>query len=443
MRILAPILLGLIAIGGFIGLTMFQAKSSSSSDGTGLMAALLDQVVSDFTPEPKKEVVNLADFLPASPDGWFAKPYQTADGEEITDSSYRKSVVAIDTTNTILTTFESARTSSLGGAMTYLRGDQKVVLALRMRSERDMKSLQGSLMTAISGQLAAASNRDWNKDDFAQLYGVAFVESRRENKVISTSTTLPVNYRKFSASMGGQLSIDLLTNASDAAVASIIQEIDIIGLNDALMEPDPGVTAATGFVTRTPGRLDTEPPAPSPAFMAYTILRDGTRVPPNDARFLARVAEFDIMDWSDVIDQYGETPDVSSTALAVMGPKPPEGMDRHTVSRAENLARNPDRWSPQEFILLMAIIDGGVIYKEDAAAYADYEDDMHEEIISLISRLPSDESQTQAVAGRSDDDAGPTVRRGVDAKQTTSLGGDCSIELGVRRCVVSEGQTDG
>ncbi len=396
MRYIVPIVFLVVAVGGIFGLTMFQASTKTADageDGAGLMGSILDKVVSDFTPSAKPKDVDVAQFLPVHPEGWFGSPYKTTDGEELTNATYRNSMVVIDTTNTRLARFESAKSGRLGAAMTYSRGSEKVLVAVNARSDRDMKSLQGSMITAIAGNISAMSGINggsggWGSNDFARLYGITFTEAAQKNTTMATRTDMPVNYRSFGASMGGQVSFDILTNASDASVAAIIREIDIQGLNAAMTEPDPRVTPATGFVTRQEGQLSTALPEPSPAYKAYQMLRSGTQVSPIDARFLTMVAEFKFTTWFDVFDEYGHVDEISADALAILGAQPELSPEQRRKNLATYYLRDVLRWEDHETKVLEAIRSERLQYQSERPNYFDIDAVYAPEIMVMLQELP-------------------------------------------------------
>ncbi|SEW27445.1 hypothetical protein SAMN04488515_1973 [Cognatiyoonia koreensis] len=440
MRIILPVIFVLFAICGVFGLVLFNASQNGSgkSGGDNALSIALQLFSEDFVARnvPEQPVGELVAFLPEAPAGWTREGYVTAHGELITESVYQRSAVVISSTNTLLSSLERASRDTNGAAVTYTNGMEWIVVALSARSERDMRSLQGSIMTAISGNLAASTG--FNSNEFASLHGVRFKQGGAYSRVMATNVNVPINYRDFTASMGGQLAISIVTNASDASVATIMRGIDIPGLNAQLLTPDLSVTPGTGLITRERGVLSTVPPEPSLPYKAFNRLRSGVEgLKEDDVRLLQAMADQKISGWVDVYDTYGLNHRLSDAVVEVLGEEPELPANLLVKYEAGAMLQNAAQFTAYERRILENLATGRV--ETQGAAQRSLESGRlyAPPIMRLIAKLPVEEETTSA-DGTTEVRQELVVRRGVEVQQGSPLVGECTIEFGVRRCVIED-----
>lgn len=449
MRIILPVIFGLFAICGVFGVVLLNASknggSSSSGDGTfaWVMQYLGEELIAGAVPEEPVGV--LVNYLPAAPIGWTREGYVTAHGEEVTEATYQPSKVVISGTNSLLARFDRTRTDVNGAAVTYRSGDEMIAIAITARSDRDMRSLQGSIMTAISGNMSAAAGFGSTSSDrnlFATLDGVPFRMSGGSSKVLATGVEVPTNYRVLTASMGGQLNITIVTNSSDAAIADVMRGIDILGLNTALTIPDLTVTPGTGLITTQIGELAMTPPPPTLTYKAFNRLRSGVDgLKEEDVRLLQNMANGKIKGWPDLYEIYGLNPRLSDPVREILGEEPELAPLLEVKFTAAAMLQSVGRWNRFEVDMLEGL--SRERYTTRAAAERRLEKGRiySPPVLRLIALLP--EQEEEVVVAGSNEESVPLqeliIRRGVEVQQGESATGDCTIELGVRRCIVDTG----
>lgn len=447
MRILMPLMFVIFATLGGISIVGFSAGSSSSnSDGemNGLSFALQlfkEQAVDAAMPEEKVE--GLAAYLPLPPVGWTRETYDTAQGEALTGATYQKSAVIISTTNTLLSRFRSANNDRNGAVFTYRKDAETVIVSLTTRTDRDMRSLQGSMMTAIAGNMNSAAVFSDRPGGFGNVHGVNFAFGHTSSRVMATGVEVPINYRTLSASMAGQVSIKVMTNASDASIAEIVGSIDIPGLNKTLTSPDLAVTPGTGLITNQREALSTLPPEPTLSYKAFQKLRDDVSgLSQDDVRLLQQMAKGDIEGWEDIYETYRLNHRLSPALAEILGEKPVLDPLNQVRFEALEMLQNPAILGPHEIELLRGLSNRRFDTRDQALRQVSQTRVYKPNVMRMINKLPAAPVDQVADSTGTVTEAEPAreivVRRGTAVQQGDALGNECAIELGVRRCTVDE-----
>lgn len=458
MRILMSAIFVLFAAASSIGMLLLTSDRAPSSPAVQASADQTDPetegaangfsvLLAMFSGEGVEGAVapelsgSLAAFLPEPGIGWTRTPYELAHGEDLTGATYQKSAVVISTTNSLLSSFERARRDATGTTATYRKGDEVVAISMSSRTDRDMRSLQGSMMTAIAGNLNAAAGT--RPSGFGNVHGVNFSFGATKSTIMATRVEVPINYRTLSAMMGGQVSIKVMTNASDAAIAEIIGAIDIPGLNTILVSPDLAVTPGTGLITSQIEPLATTPPAPSLAYLAFQELRnDASDFSQNDVRLLQRMASGEVKGWVDVYEEYGLDYRISPELQVLLGDAPDLAPIDQVRFEAIEMLKNPAILGTHETELLEGLARQRFATRDQALRQVSATRVYKKKVIRLINLLPeapSDPDAGQTVDASATEPARElVVRRGTTVQQGDVLGTDCAIELGVRRCTVED-----
>ena len=444
MRFLLPLLFVVFAALGGITIVGFNASKTSGDNVSGLSIALqlfTEQALDAALPEEKVE--GLASYLPLPPIGWTREAYDTSQGEELTGATYQQSAVVISTTNSLLSTFDRASRDRNGVAVTYRKGEEVVAISMTSRTDRDMKSLQGSLMTAISGNLNSAGGFGNRPSGFGNVHGVNFAFGRKSSRILATGVEVPINYRTLSASLGGQVAIKVMTNASDAAIAEIVGKIDIPGLNATLATPDLTVTPGTGLITSQLEALSTEPPKPTLSYKAFQKLRDDVSdLSQDDVRMLQQMAKGEITGWEDIYEAYRLNHRMSPEMVEILGEKPILVPIDQVRFEALEMLQNPAILGPHEVDLLRGLSNRRYVTREQAQRQVSSTRVYKPNLIRMINKLPAAPAEQVAVSTGATSDEPPreiVVRRGIAVQQGDVLGNECAIELGVRRCTVDDG----
>ena len=356
-----------------------------------------------------------------APEGWDMQPYIAAHGEEITGDVYLAVPGQPSTTDDILLAFENAAAGTDDGiAWTFRNGDQLV--ALRMRIAPYVKP-RVSMAERLGYEAPAEPPAPDPDTILGAVDGVAIREMPRFADREGDPLPEPVNYRHFVGQIGETsvseaLEMSILTNASDAAVAQVLDRLDMAALNEKLKQPDDHVAAGRGFVPSASEPLSDVPPPPTPAYSALQMLRTAVDLPSKDREILMRVREGEINNWDALQAAYPKIDDVSFEVLRILDDGAPANTARYYASILANSGRE---WNTYEHYLLSAVARGGSS-QADLGDYLDSGFDVAPEITALIDRLPLESTVSpDAVA----------------AEPSGGFQSGCRIEGGIRRCVVN------
>ena len=284
--------------------------------------AALQMVFADLTgSDTVTPKVDISDMAPEAPRGWYATPYKTADGEEITKARFSRSPIAKNSTNTLLQQFEdAARGRGNTIAVTMTRAKQKIAFLIYVPDQFNTKTIRGGLMATISMNMGIATSFD-SPDVFELHHGVPFTQVAPYSKNVSTGTKVPVDYRVFGGNVGGMFKIKILTNSSDAAVANVLKNVPIGLIISMLPEPDPHLLISTDFQTRD-AEPNREVPGPSVARRAYLLVKTRLDYSEREKNILNRMVEGRIMTWDDMFERDGTGIGLAPEILALLGDLP-------------------------------------------------------------------------------------------------------------------------
>ena len=481
--ILPAALVGMLAVGGG-GLYVLWNKlglTEKVTAGAGETLAELDDATRLSLDEPEKTnafgtalrmvvegkagavtttpEIDVRGMLPAAPDGWFAKYYDTADGEKIVGQQIVRSMVVQDTTNNILLDFQrAADAGKRGEAQTYIRGQMMMAIRIYVPEQLNKNTVQGGLMADISAALEASNfeprNTGRTKGLFAKLDGIEIVEKPRWSTHYVSDVRSPVDYRRFVADLDGLIEIEVITTAADAHVAALFANIDMAAMNALLPAPSPSFRGGVGLQTAAAGPLSDQPPGPSLARRANDVLNNGLIHSEMDTRILAQIIEGDIEGWADIVRKYGVAFAPSDMMKGLLGEPPVEVSVAMQAAVLKAQRDDELSYSDQRLATYLEKLVGPT--QAEVIRSREWEGEHHPELLALVKMLPvGDITFEQAMAypapkpvihGRdvemanSDGDitARPTVRRGLDSRGATGANDSCTIEFGVRRCVVGD-----
>ncbi len=360
------------------------------------------------------------------PDGWTVRDYEAADGEVITQVAFDKSGTA-DTTQAIL-----ARYQTLTGGIkrstltTFERGDERVALRISVAPHMPKRE---SLAARFGRSSDADTQNAYHDGVFATLAGLPVIEQPRLSYSPDETMPEPVNYRHFTTKIGDQtvdevLELSILTNASDAAVLTVLNSLDVEALHEQVPTPDPRVILSAGVLTRDALPLSSEPPLPSPAFRAMQLIDAGAQFDPPWQEALLDIRMGKIDSWDDLQTHYPRVDTLPVALLDVLDDGSHENAARYFAAILSNSGRE---WSSHEYHVLATISAAGTT-QADLSDYMAGQIDVAPEVLALAQRLPRTPlmgaPESQVVQS---DVASPTVR---------STGGACEIVNGFRRCTV-------
>lgn len=450
-RFIAPILFGSILLVCAIFIVVFQKMNPEmvSTDGatdsmvldtnpgagSGMMAAM-QMMFNDMTGKtvltPR---IDIAGMEPAAPRGWFPTPYQTVDGEEITNTTLSRGPIVKDSTNTLLTRFDdAARGRGNAITVTYKRGEQLIAFMMRVPDQLNQNTVRGGMVAMIAQNMRGATDFDGRSGPFALHHGVPIEEGRGYVSSPSSNDNVPVDFRVFTADVSGLFLITVLTNSSDAAVAAVLKGIPMGQLIGMLPEPEPHLLISAEFQTR-----DAEPskivPGPSIARRGYIMKKVRLDYTDTDLSLLNSIIKRDIRSWDDAFERYGTGIGISPDILALLGPLPALRTDLQIEYTARALRKTSRVWTDEEDDILEGMSRRRIVDGDTLVRYIDDNPILSEEVIALINLLPQEFTETELPA--SDTTARVMViRRGTKMAQGENTSSSCKIENGVRRCII-------
>ena len=205
--------------------------------------------------------MSIALALPAAPEGWERAKYEVAHGEAITGATFEPSAIVKDTEKSIQDEFRLVqRKKRLGAAASYIKGDQIVALRIRKRETLDAASLAGGLAIRMNETAEGITqpNPVWHSVGATQF---ELLPQQSEHYFSGENT--PVSYRRMEGNFGTLFDIFVFTNADDAAVRAVLEQVDYALLEDyvyaTLKAQDPG---GTGPVETGPVETGSDEQAP-------------------------------------------------------------------------------------------------------------------------------------------------------------------------------------
>lgn len=401
--------------------------------------------------------IDLRGQLPAAPDGWYAKYYDTADGESIVDATIIRSMVSQGTTNNVLLDFDrAAAAGKRGEAQTYIRGPMMMAIRMYVNEQANTNTVQGGLMADIGKQLNAVSmgtgNSGRTKGLFAKYHGIEIVQQPQWSSKSIHGTKTPVDYRRFVAKLGNSIEIEVITNAADAHVAALFQNINMAALHGLLPVSLEAFHPDVGWQTASTEPLSDQPPGPSLARRAHMIANDGRIYSETETLILNEIIEGEITDWVDIVKEQGTFYEPSEMIKTLMGPMPDVVATARTASAMTRELE--DELSTRDDLLLQMLARMDAQTQGDVIRSYNWNGDHHPRVLALINALPAGDltaeeamsypapravirgQPTSEVAQADGSDVRPTVRRGLDARGDSARDGSCKIEHGVRRCVL-------
>lgn len=400
MRILLP-LYGFVLVAFAAGfLVVFKAGLDDYVATNGLAASVLD-----------------------APDGWTVRDYETADGELITQAAFDPA--AADTTQHILASYETRAGGMRNSTLTtFVRGNERVALRIDVAPHAPKRPSLAARFGRTGDTDAEAEALD---GVFATLAGLPVLEQPRFSYLPDEDVPLPVKYRHFTTTIGDQavdevLEVSILTNASDAAVLTVLNSLDVATLHAQLPTPDPRVIVSAGVLTRDALPLSAEPPLPSPAYRAMQLLDAGQAFDPPWHEALLDIRTGKIQSWNDLQVHYPRVDTLPVALLDVLDDGSHENAARYFAAILSNSGR---AWTTHEYHVLATISAAGTT-QEDLSAYITGEFEIAPEVLALAQRLPHVQPlaavETQVVQ------SGIAPSIGLGSQQ------QCQIVSGSRRC---------
>ncbi|MEM8978779.1 MAG: hypothetical protein AAGD04_04805 [Pseudomonadota bacterium] len=192
--------------------------------------------------------------MPPAPEGWEKTAFDLAQTEWLTSFDYEPSPLYEGELHAMISDFvKTDKRKSLGAVATYTKG----VRMVQMRAYAELDSFR-TLATgsALERKALLAENPGGPKLVLATLDGHPLRLHPQKMRLTSSFEEEPVDFRRLSLTVGHVYEFEIITNASDADIATVVQGLDIAALQDVLPEPTLGYRLGTGFAYKlggTPG----------------------------------------------------------------------------------------------------------------------------------------------------------------------------------------------
>jgi len=414
-------------------------QAQTGSKASGIAAAITTMFESVTGQEVIKSDVALTPFLPVTPEGWTVANYVTADGEAITQTTISRGPIYKDSTNQLLLSFEDGTRGRVNAAaLTFTEGDQTVAFLLKAPDQFNSNTVRGGMMEAITQNIASATDFGETSAIFALHHGVPFSEADPYQTSPSTRDDIPVDFRVFNGNVGGMFDIKILTNASDDAVAKVLEGIPMAALIAQVPEPEPQLLVSTEFATFE-AVLDSQKPAPTIARQAYLIEKTRLDLTDVDKQILDDMRDGDVKTWHDAFGRFGTADGADPAIVSLLGPLPELIPAQHVEYKARGLLQADQDWTDADKGILNGMSRLSIVDRAGIDSYLDDGEAVSESVIALISMLPeiAVEVVAEVVPVETPEVARELViRRGNKTGKGASTFGNCNIENGVRRCIV-------
>jgi len=418
--------------------------AAGGNDAAGGMALALRMMFEDLTGSttvaPK---VDVSGFVPVAPAGWLETPYKNEDGQAITETILSRGPIVKSSTNTMLMRFDAlAQGKGNGWARTYKHGDQMVSLILYVPEQFNSRTVRGGIMAAISENMRGFDDFGKSREIFALHHGVPIKEEAGYVSSSSSQDDVPIDYRVFNGDVGGMFKFQVLTNSSDAAVANVLRGLPVGEMIALLPEPEPHLLISAEFQTRDAEPSTDVPASPSIARRAYLMSKTRLDFSSKENGFLNDLTRRNIMKWEDAFEDYGTAVAISPEIKGLLGPMPALTNSQMVEYTARAYRQSGRDWTPVEDSILNQMERRSATKYSDIERYLDNGEVISEDVIALIKLLPQTYDAAEA-SNQTDLVESPVtakdlvIRRGTKIGQGENTFGNCSIELGVRRCVVA------
>ncbi len=318
-----------------------------------------------------------------APAGVAVVDYDAAQGMALTGRAFNLDPEVTDQTNELLRRFEaSAGGIDDGVAQVFVKGEQRVALSLH----RAPYVAPPQTLASQLGLDEPNPEPEIESDVFGTVAGIEVILQPAPERAPDQE---PVSYRHFVVNLGDPggpetVEITVLTNASDAFVASVFDSLDIAALNERLPEPDVRIVPDGGFVPAADGPLSQTPPTPAPALLAYRALQSGVTLTALDRDVLERVRAGEISDMAGLQARFPDLVAPTVAMMAVLGQPTPEVSARFAAVR---LLKGDRDWSQTEAFILAQVARPDTT-QADLLDYLSLRDDIAPEVLALVSQLP-------------------------------------------------------
>lgn len=285
IHMIAPVLLAVIGVVGvlsfdYVGQRSTLPGSLSVAGYFGQIPARFVAGVKDFQAAP---AVTIASFVPDAPEGWTRRDIESDDQHQLTGLTVADAARDAEGRTPMLRLYTGAQTrgfSRTGAVFDSPTG--RTILSMTFVPSQVFSGLGGAEQKVMQDMLALG----FNATDFADVGGVVFdIETLRDAPHV----------REAEATIGRQVQIGLLSDDTDTAILTLLDTLDVAGLNALLSQPVAGIDDAPAMLltdtqTQDDGTAPSGIPPQSPLLKSLTgLFRSGA--PQTEVVDLLTVAE--------------------------------------------------------------------------------------------------------------------------------------------------------
>ena len=227
LHMIAPVILAVIGTTGVLSFDYVGQRSAApaSLSVVGYLGQIPQRLVAqlkDMQPAPE---TTIASFVPDVPEGWTRRDIESGDQHRLTGLTVSDAADDALARAPMLRLYTGAQTrgfSRAGGVYDSPTGT--TILSITFLPAQVFAGLGGVQQEVMQDMLAL----DSNATDFADVGGVVFD--------IETLHDAP-HVREVDAAIGRQVQIGLLSDDTDAAILSLLDALDMVGLNALLAKP--------------------------------------------------------------------------------------------------------------------------------------------------------------------------------------------------------------
>ncbi len=285
IQLIAPVILAAV---GTVGVLSFDYVGQRSASPVPLsVAGYFGQIPQRFVAGVKDmqpaTAATFASFVPDAPEGWTRREIESDDQFRLTGLTLADAARNTEGRTPMLRLYTGAQTrgfSRTGAVFDSPTG--RTILSMTFVPAQVFNGLGGAEQKVMQDMMALG----FNAKDFAQVGGVVFdIETLRDAPHV----------REAEAAIGRQVQIGLLSDDTDTAILTLLDTLDVVGLNALLAQPVEGIDDAPAMLltdtqTQDDGIAPSGTPPQSPLLKSLTgLFRSGA--PQAEAADILAVAE--------------------------------------------------------------------------------------------------------------------------------------------------------
>lgn len=186
----------------------------------------------------KSSGLNVKTNLPPAPQGWITAEFSVADMEAVTGAPYVKGVAMNEQEGLFDRFVDASHGRKLGAAASYSDGRVLVLVQITASMDKIRQAEEGQVRPAqpVSDPVARVENLPVRLEP--QHYRDPFKDKY-----------IPVTYQRVTMNLDGLVRIEAVTNGTTRDLLTVLQGLDIVGLQAGLPVALSGYSDGAGFVS--------------------------------------------------------------------------------------------------------------------------------------------------------------------------------------------------